>query len=294
MSCPSVRLNSEDTWPTPPGGDDLVQPRFPRVRFPRGPGPDADNPPPKTYPDPYKRPEWDEVDDPVYEPPDPRIPPDLVPPEPPGDPPDFPGVDPLDEPVVDLPDPDEPGLETPEGIDLEQFEEGFEDSDDFFHEDYETPDEDENRLTPQRQEQEAGQNARLMNLWFKGIGRDLIQGQLPGLTVNTVILQQARLKRMLDERLLTEYAKAESYYANLFSMEFLQRSTGGKEGELQSYTPRVREQGTHGGFSDGDLRTAAGVAVTGVGILASYGFLRYGRGFHARGAVSTLMDLTAP
>lgn len=270
MSCPSVRLNSEDTWPGPGGPDDLVKPRFPRL--PRIPVPD--------FGDGYYRP----------------IPPELEPPEVPGDPPGDggddvdpeppydPEKDPLGpyEPYKEPPrepgeppggPPEDPPLETPEGIDLEQFDRGFEDNDSFFHEDYETPDDEEPRLTPQTQEQEAGQNARLYNLWFKNIGQDLIRGQLPGLNANIGSLLRPELRASLDASLLAEYSKAENYYAGLFSTAFGSQRRGVGVRELDSYTPRVRDQASRGGLSDDGLRTAAGLAITGIGIAASFGFL---------------------
>ncbi len=297
MSCPSQRPNSEDTWPRGPGD------RLPKPRFPRGPKGRRIIPPELIPPL-----------TPADKPPGPLDPPNLDPKDTLGDDfrdwvermidederlrelekPEF--EDPQREPGQ--PDsPDEPGLETPDGIDLEGFEDGFEDREDFFHEDYEIddPDDEEPKLTLQPQEQESGQNARLFNLWFQGMGQYLVQQQLPGLGVNTGKLLQPALRSMLDQDLALEYQRAENYYANLFSQVFTQQSTGGKAQKAQLFTPKVRPE-SRGGFSDGDLQVAAGVAITGIGILASYGFLyRGGRGgFVGRGAVSGLLDLSAP
>lgn len=292
MTCPSVRLNSEDTWRKPPGTeDDLRRPNFPK--FPRIPVPDSGPEdyrpiPPELEPAPWPdvpgddpEPEYDPERDPLgpYEPY--REPP-REPPGSPGEPPGEPGGG--DEPG-------EPPLETPDGIDLEQFERGFEDNDDFFHEDYDSPDDEEPRLTPQTQEQESGQNVRLYNLWFKDQGLDLQRGRLPGLSVNTSGLLSPQLRSMLDARLLMEYQEAERYYANLYAKVFVLRNSGVSATDSEPYTPRVREQESRGGLSEGDLQTAAGLAITGIGIAASLGFLYRSRSGNARANIGGILSL---
>ncbi len=255
---------------------------------------------PRHVPKPFRRPGYKfplpEDEPTAIEPP--RVDPFEPMPDPEGDPffkePDRPPeIEVPPEPGVD-PDGGEPPLETPDGVSLEEFEKGFEDNDDFFHEDY-SPDEDEVRLTPQTQEQESGQNARLLNLWFRNFGQDLIRGQLPGLNANIGQLLQPRLRALLEANLLTEYAIAEIYYANLFAKVFGQQRNGGEQTGKRLFLPRAN-QADRGFVSDAELRVAAGVAITGLGLLASYGFLyRGGRGgFVGRGAVSGLLDLSAP
>ncbi len=288
MTCPSARLNSEDTWPGPYDGPqdfdlpDLVTPSFPRD--PKG----------------RERP----------------IPDDLVPPDPPrwgdgrnkvveedpegteDDDPDGGNPSPYEEPREMPEGPEAPHLETPDGIDLEQFDEGFEDSDDFFHEDYETdgdfdfdfetPDDEQQKLRLQTQEQEAGQNARLLNTWFKNIGQGLILGQLPGLNRNTGSLLPGAQRRMLETLLAREYALAENWYASLYSTVFVKQRTGESGAASESFTPKVRST-SPGGFSDSDLRTVAGAAITAIGLAASYGLIYRGRlgisGITAQGGI---------
>ncbi len=294
MTCPSVRPNSEDTWPKPPATEDeLKQPNFPRIRMPdlrgprtpRRPIPD-ELVPPRPPTDPPPRPNGE-----PGEPPDPNEPPQWPPEwpdedgyrrptydDPPGQGPDFPDETP-DETVIDRQyDPDSSSLKSPDGIDLEQWEIGFEDNDSFFHEDYDLPDERPKDLTLLPQTQEIEQNARLLNLWFKNLGTGLIRGQLPNLNVNIGALLQPQLRNMLEANLKTEYARAENYYASLFAKVFSQQKNGGTS-STPELSPHPGYQTVPGSLTEADLQVAAGVAITGIGIAASYGFLyRGGRG----------------